>query len=71
MDGYKDFKATSLFCPRCKQAMPVREHLFIILPDGDKFEYRCARCATSLGFRMVPRTAGFNDLIHTPARRKA
>jgi len=33
--------------------MPVREHLLLVLPDGELFEYRCARCAASLGTRKV------------------
>jgi C4-type Zn-finger protein len=45
--------ATSLYCPKCKAAMPVAERLLLILPDGELYEYRCRRCGTSLGERKV------------------
>ncbi|MBD3308070.1 cytoplasmic protein [candidate division KSB3 bacterium] len=50
---YKDFNATQLFCPKCRQATPVRERLLLVLPDGDLYEYRCAYCGTSLGEKRV------------------
>ena len=50
---YKDFAATQLFCPKCRQATPVRERLLLVLPDGDLYEYRCAYCGTSLGEKRV------------------
>lgn len=50
---YKDFTATQLFCPKCRQATPVRERLLLVLPDGDLYEYRCAYCGTSLGEKRV------------------
>ncbi len=50
---YKDFNATELFCPKCRQASPVRERLLLVLPDGDLYEYRCVHCGTSLGEKRV------------------
>jgi len=50
--SYEQFEASSLFCPRCRQAMPVRKRLLLILPDGDKYEYLCAYCSHSLGTKM-------------------
>ncbi len=47
------FNATSLYCPKCKAAMPVIERLLLILPDGELYEYKCRRCGTSLGERKV------------------
>lgn len=55
-NGPKQFdqlQATELYCPRCKQAMPVRERLLLVLPEGDKYEYLCARCGESVGDRVV------------------
>lgn len=49
---YKDFDATQLYCPKCRSAMPVRKRLLLVLPDGDKYEYRCARCSESLGTKL-------------------
>lgn len=48
MDQFNEFNATTLYCPKCKSAMPVRERLLLVLPDGDLFEYVCARCAEPL-----------------------
>jgi hypothetical protein len=51
--GYKNFSATHLFCPKCKQAMPVKEKLLLFLADGDLYDYCCARCGTSTGTRKA------------------
>jgi hypothetical protein len=59
---YRDFRATELFCPRCRAAMPVRERLLLVLPDGDLFEYCCQGCGASLGKRKVE-TAGPAQLV--------
>ncbi|PID56394.1 cytoplasmic protein [candidate division KSB3 bacterium] len=50
---YKDFSATQLFCPRCRQASPVRERLLLVLPDGDLYEYLCVYCGMALGEKRV------------------
>jgi C4-type Zn-finger protein len=50
---FKRFQATELYCPKCQRAMPVRERLLLILPEGEKYEYLCARCGTSVGDRIV------------------
>jgi len=52
VDAYKEFDATELYCPRCKQAVAVRKRLLLVLPEGDKYEYRCAVCATSVGIKI-------------------
>jgi hypothetical protein len=49
---FKEFDATQLYCPKCKAAMPVKKRLLLILPEGDKYEYKCAYCAESLGTKM-------------------
>lgn len=50
---FKKFQATELYCPTCRRSMPVRERLLLILPEGEKYEYLCARCGTSVGDRIV------------------
>lgn len=50
---FEQFKATSLFCPRCQRAQPVRERLLLILPDAELFEYVCEVCWTQVGKRRV------------------
>jgi len=51
--NYSDFEATELFCPKCKKAMPVRKKLLLILPQGEKYDYSCAHCGTSVGDKLV------------------
>jgi hypothetical protein len=63
-DMYGEFNATELYCPHCRQAMPVRQSLLLVLPDGDKYEYRCARCGTTVGDKL-DRAGG----IYRPASR--
>jgi hypothetical protein len=48
---YESFEASELYCPRCRRAQPVRQHLLLVLPTGNKFDYRCAVCGTSVGSR--------------------
>jgi len=50
--AYGQFEASALFCPRCRQAVPVRKRLLLVLPDGDKYEYLCSFCSFSLGTKM-------------------
>ena len=49
---FKELDATELYCPRCKQSNPVRKRLLLVLPEGDKYEYRCVYCAESVGTKM-------------------
>ena len=49
---FKDFDATELYCPKCKQAVPVRKRLLLVLPEGDKYEYLCSFCSESVGFKI-------------------
>jgi uncharacterized Zn finger protein len=52
-ESYKDFDATELYCPRCKRAVQVRKRLLLILPQGEKYDYTCAFCGTSVGDKLV------------------
>jgi hypothetical protein len=52
-ETYKDFDATELFCPQCKKAVAVRKRLLLILPEGEKYDYRCIYCGTSVGDKLV------------------
>jgi hypothetical protein len=53
-DAFEQLEATLLFCPKCREAMPVRKHLLLILPQGNKFEYLCSRCGTVCGDKIEP-----------------
>ena len=49
--NFREFAATSLFCPKCKQAMPIRAQVLLVLSDGELIDYCCQKCGTSLGTR--------------------
>jgi len=53
MEQFESFKASRLYCRRCAKSMPVREHLLLVLPDKDLYEYLCTGCGDSLGGREV------------------
>lgn len=50
--AFKEFDATELFCPRCRRAVPVRKRLLLVLPEGDKYEYLCAVCSSTVGTKI-------------------
>jgi hypothetical protein len=52
-ETYRDFDATELYCPNCKKAVPVRKKLLLVLLGGEKYDYTCIYCGTSLGDKMV------------------
>lgn len=61
---FDDLEASSLFCPKCKTAVPVRKRLLLVLPEGERYEYLCARCSASVG-RKVEEAKRKIQLIHT------
>ena len=52
-ETFKEFDATELHCPQCKRAVPVRKRLLLVLPEGEKYEYLCGFCSTSVGTKLV------------------
>ncbi len=62
---FDQLEASSLFCPRCQAAVPVRKRLLLVLPEGERYEYLCARCSTSVG-RKVEETKRQIELIVKP-----
>ncbi len=52
-EQYRDFDATELFCPQCRRSVPVRKRLLLVLTAGDKYDYTCVYCGTSVGDKMV------------------
>jgi len=49
---FREFDATELYCPKCRQAVPVRKRLLLVLPEGDKYEYLCRYCSESVGTKI-------------------
>jgi hypothetical protein len=65
---FENFTASSLYCEKCKTAMPVRERLLLILPDKEIYDYLCTGCASSVGQREV--TAGEKLMTQRTAARR-
>ena len=59
---YGDFEASELFCERCRQARPVKEHLLLVLPQGNRYDYRCTVCGSSVGSKMDNDRTAFSVL---------
>lgn len=55
-DSFESMEAVSLYCPRCKTAMPVRKRLLLVLLDSEMYEYLCTRCGASVGKKNEPVT---------------
>jgi hypothetical protein len=53
MSQFENLRASSLYCNKCAQAMPVRESLLLVLPGKEIYDYLCKGCSTSLGHREV------------------
>ena len=65
---FENFTASSLYCDKCKTAMPVRERLLLILPDKEIYDYLCTGCAASVGQREI--TAGEKLMAQRTAPRR-
>ena len=46
---FRELSASKLYCPKCKEATPVRERLLLVLPSGDRYDYLCTQCGESVG----------------------
>jgi len=64
---FGQFNAALLYCNKCGKAMPVRERLLLVLPDGDLYEYTCTACNSSLGSKTEK--AGINEKIDNSRSR--
>lgn len=62
-DQYDSFDATELFCPQCKAARPVRQHLLLVLPTGNRYEYRCSVCGTPVGGKSDDDASEFTEIL--------
>jgi endogenous inhibitor of DNA gyrase (YacG/DUF329 family) len=51
---FENLEAISIYCPQCRQAMPVRKRLLLVLLDKEIYEYLCARCGTSVAKKDQP-----------------
>ncbi len=65
---FENFTASSLYCEKCKTAMPVRERLLLVLPEKEIYDYLCTGCASSVGQREI--TAGEKLMAQSMAARR-
>jgi hypothetical protein len=61
-------EASLLLCPKCRQAMPVRKRLLLVLPEGEKFDYICTKCDTVAGDK-IERPAPIREPQRPPTMR--
>lgn len=47
--SFDQFNAALLYCNKCGRAMPVRQRLLLVLPDGELYDYTCQACNSSVG----------------------
>lgn len=66
-DAYRDFEATTLYCPRCRRAGPVRKKLLLVLPTGTKYDYLCAQCGTAVGGKLDADATPFRETSRAAA----
>jgi hypothetical protein len=64
---FENFTASSLYCEKCRAAMPVRERLLLVLPDREIFDYLCTECGSSVGRREI--TAGEKQMAQATSGR--
>jgi hypothetical protein len=60
---YEAFEAAELYCPKCRRAQRVRRHLLLVLPTGNKYEYRCAVCSTPVGGKEDSDASEYNAIL--------
>jgi len=41
----------------------VRRHLLLVLPTGNKYEYRCAACGTPVGAKDDTDASEYNSIL--------
>jgi uncharacterized metal-binding protein YceD (DUF177 family) len=50
---FDEFRASSLYCTRCRVAQPVHQRLLLVLPDKELHEYTCTVCGDAVGTKEV------------------
>jgi hypothetical protein len=62
--AFEELEALELYCPSCRRAVPVRKYLLLILPEGDKYEYRCQHCGSTVGDK-IDKSGQFYGVLKT------
>ncbi|MGH7808903.1 MAG: hypothetical protein ACREP5_01375 [Candidatus Binatia bacterium] len=66
-ESFGQLKAALLYCNKCGRAMPVRQRLLLVLPDGELYDYTCQGCNSSVGSKTEK--AGMADSPLNPRSR--
>lgn len=66
--SFDQFRASLLYCDKCGRAMPVRERLLLVLPDGELYDYLCQACGSSVGSRTEKAPPNMGLTKGPPAR---
>ncbi|MBM4298341.1 MAG: cytoplasmic protein [Deltaproteobacteria bacterium] len=66
-DSFGEFNASLLYCNKCGRAMPVRQRLLLVLPDGELYDYTCQACNNSVGSKTEK--AGASAAVANPRSR--
>ena len=56
--SFDQFNAALLYCNKCGRAMPVRQRLLLVLPDGELYDYLCQGCGGSIGSKTERISSG-------------
>lgn len=67
-DSFGDLEASSIFCPRCRTANPVRKRLLLVLPTGTKYDYACSVCGTQVGGKTDTDSSEFHRIASASRR---
>jgi hypothetical protein len=59
---FDQFEAMELYCAKCRRAVPVRKSLLLVLPEGDKYEYCCPFCGSTVGDK-IERGGGIHGVL--------
>ena len=65
--SFDQFNAALLYCNKCGRAMPVRQRLLLVLPDGELYDYTCQGCNSSVGSKTEK--AGLNPTAQSSRSR--
>ena len=66
MKQFESFRASEVYCPKCRTVRPLRERLLLVTPRSEIHDYRCVVCGESLASRET--TAAWKPPV--PGRRR-
>ena len=65
---YSSLEVSEMFCSNCKASRPVRQHLLLVLPTGNRYEIRCAECGQSVGAKSDDDASDFRSTFNLSGR---